>query len=88
MKKLILRLSLVVLVGLATYAAATAHNPDGSLTASEQVAIAIEEDTIHDMQLTIVSALQENPINWVAIWLAQIVIEEAWDEIDAIENHE
>ncbi len=64
-----------------------AHNPDGTLTESEVASIAIEQSTIVAMNRSISWALAQVPINWLVIWLAQIVIEEARGEIEAIENH-
>lgn len=86
MKKFLVAILLFVLL-LFVPNAALAHNPDGSLTESEIVAIDNEENTIYQMQLSIVWALQQTPISWLVIWIAQIVIEEANHEIDAIENH-
>ena len=78
---------LMVLLLLVPCTVSLAHNPDGSLTQSEIASIDIEENTIYQMQLSIVWALQQSPISWLVVWIAQIVIEEANGEIDAIENH-
>lgn len=80
-------LAILLCVPLLFVPCAMAHNPDGSLTQSEKQSIALEQDTIYQMQLSIVWALQQTPIEWFVVWMAQIVIEEANDEIEAIENH-
>jgi len=82
-KRTILAILCVVLVAGVTFA----HNPDGTLTESEVESLAIEQSTIAAMNRTISGALAQVPINWLVIWLAQIVIEEAREEIEEIENH-
>jgi len=82
-KRTILAILCVVLVAGVTFA----HNPDGTLTESEVEAIAIEQSTIVAMNISISWALAQVPINWIVVWLAQIVITEARDEIEEIENH-
>lgn len=87
MKSLVLSICLAGVFAFALPSTGWAHNPDGSLTQQEVQSIALEQDTIYQMQLSIVWALQQTPIDWWVIRWAQIVIEEAWGEIDAVENH-
>ena len=78
-----LALCFIVLVAGVSFA----HNPDGTLTESELASIALEQVTIAAMNRTISWSLAQVPINWLVIWFAQIVIEEARSEIEEIENH-